>query len=130
MIRERQRFARIRREVDEHAVAPLQQRAELVDQLFAQLVVEIAERLVEHQNSRVLRESTRNRDALLLTARELGWVSVQHLIDAQASRDRRDARADLVTRRRTRDERRSDVRTYGQRGIVDELLEHDRRVAR
>ena len=50
---------------------------ELRAQLFAQLVVEIDERLIEQQQLRVLRERTSQRCSLLLAAGQLRRIARQ-----------------------------------------------------
>ena len=68
---ERQRLLAVVRDVDRgDADAPLQ-RAQLVAQLEAHLVVEVRHRLVEQQQMRIDRQRAAERDALALAAGQL-----------------------------------------------------------
>ena len=51
-----------------------------VDYLIGQLGVDVARRLVRNNNGRVVYKSTRKTDALLLTARKLGWLVVHFVL--------------------------------------------------
>ena len=51
-----------------------------VDYLIGQLGVDVARRLVRNYNSRIIYERARKTDALLLTARKLGWLVVHFVL--------------------------------------------------
>jgi hypothetical protein len=70
-----ERFLLVVRDVDDGERERLLQLADLLPHAAAQLRVEVRQRLVEEQHRRLEHERARDRDALLLAARELGGQS-------------------------------------------------------
>ncbi len=80
----RQRFALVGVDIGDRQIEPLLQLADIVTDAAAQLGVEIRKRLVEQQYLRLEHQRAGDRDALLLTARQLG---VQPPIEALETDD-------------------------------------------
>ena len=81
----------------------LLQRAELIAHLRAQPCVEIAERLVEQQDLRLEHQRTRDRDALLLAARQAPAPAARQIsISTSAASPSTRSRISAFGRRRTR----------------------------
>ena len=78
-----QRLLRLGRRVHDSRSSARKQLRELRAQLFAKLVVEIDERLIEQQQLGVLRERTSQRRSLLLTARQLRRIARQERRESQ-----------------------------------------------
>ena len=70
--RHRHRLLLVVGDVDDGEAEPLLQVADLLAHLAAQAGVEIGQRLVEQQHRRLQHQRARDRDALLLSARQLG----------------------------------------------------------
>ncbi len=75
-VRHAERFFLVVRDHDRRDADRALDVADRAAQLLADLRVERTERLVEQQHARLMRESARQRDALLLTARELARQSL------------------------------------------------------
>ena len=67
--------------------------------LLAQLGVEVGQRLVEQDHRRVVDQRARERDALLLAARELVRKALAEVAERELLERRVDALADLARRR-------------------------------
>ena len=92
---ERQRLDGIARRVDHDRVALAKDAVQLAAQLLAQLVVEVGERLVEHQEPRLAGQGPGDGDALLLAAGQLGGTPLQERRRAEEVGDLADAGLDL-----------------------------------
>ena len=79
---ERHRLFLVVRDVDGRDAERALQLAQLEARLEAQLGVEVGERLVEQEEARLADDRARERDALLLAARELARRSLQQVADA------------------------------------------------
>ena len=100
---QRHRFGLVVRHIEARHAEPLLDRAKLVAHLQAQLRVEIAQRLVEQQHLRLEHERARDRDALLLAARQRGCRPLAEPFHFDKAQRLRDALRDLGRgRRRTR----------------------------
>ena len=92
---ERERFFLVVRDEDRRDAELALDLADRAAQFLADLGVERTERLVHQQHLRPVRERPRDRDALLLTARELRRQTVVHAFE-------RDEPQQLLRRRSTR----------------------------
>ena len=94
LIGERQRLGLVVRDVDEGDAGAALQLLELGAHALAQLGVEIGQRLVEQQDRRLDHQRARERDALLLAARELVGVAALEAGEI----DQRERLLDLLSR--------------------------------
>ena len=117
---QQQGFARLSGGVHHGGFTGGKQRAQLVAQLFAQLVIQVDQRLVQqHQRSR-LGQGAGQGHALLLAARQLGRIAVQEHLDVQLLGQCADFLVHVFFTAQL--ERRGDVVAYLERRVVDELL--------
>ena len=93
----RQRLFLVVRDHDRRDAEPLLQRADLAAQPHALQRVERRQRLVEQQQARRRRERARQRDALLLAARQLARVLRAAVGQADQLQQFVDARRDLAS---------------------------------
>ena len=71
------------RDVQHRDAEPLLQRANLAAHFAAKLRVEVGERLVHEANRSLRHDRAAERDALLLSARELRGLAVEQTLEAQ-----------------------------------------------
>ena len=117
-------------DVDHGGSEALVQALDLDAHVDAQLGVEIGERLVEKQEMRPLHERPRERDALLLAARELLRVGLALFQQADLAEHALDDGVDPVLRQLAHDARRQrDVLLHRQVGEQVVALEHHADVA-
>jgi ABC-type sugar transport system ATPase subunit len=93
---QQQRFGGLGGGVDHGRVAGGEELRQLLAQLFAQLVVEVHQRLVQKHQRRLLGECARERHALLLPARQLRRQALQEGLDVQLGREVGHARSDAL----------------------------------
>jgi hypothetical protein len=103
-------------------MAVREQTRQLVAQFLAQLVIEVGERLIQQDEVGILHERAGDRRALLLSARQLRGLALQHRCQAQQLGDRLDAALDLVVADSADPQRRRDVLIDREVWVVDELL--------
>src|SRR5690606_220058 len=94
---EAERFARLRRGVNHDGAGVRKHRRNFLAQLFAQLVVEIDEGLVEQHEARILDDRPGKRHALLLTAGEGRWNTLEIGTDPKQIGGTPHSRVDLVS---------------------------------
>ena len=92
----------------------------------AQAGVEVAERLVEQEDERLLDERPTERHALLLAAGHLAGLALQQVGDVEALGDRLDARLDLGLGAVLELEPEGDVVVRGHVRVEGVVLEHHR----
>src|SRR4030095_10843008 len=95
---ERHRLLLVVRHDDEGDAEALLYVDELELRALAQLLVERAERLLEQQELRPLRKAARQRDALLLSARELVRLALREGLELHELEHLLDARVDVAAR--------------------------------
>ena len=117
-----QRLGRLGGGVDHGALPAREEPGQLVAQPLAQLVVEVGERLVEQHQPRLLHQRPRQGGALLLPAGELGRAPVEERGEPEQLGDAPHARLHLGRRHPGHPQRRGDVLTHREVGVVDELL--------
>ena len=88
--------------------------------------VEVAERLVEKEDERLLDQRPPERDALLLAARQLGRLAVQQVPDVEHLGHGGDPRVDLRRGPLAQLEREADVLEDGHVRVEGVVLEHHR----
>src|SRR5256886_8766617 len=105
----------------EFLVQPLEQR----EHLFGGLAIQIAGRLVRHQDRGIARDGPRDRHALLLAARELARIMV-HAVGKADQRERRlHVLPPLGLRKRGQEQRQLDVLECREHGEQVVELEHE-----
>ena len=99
--------------------------ADRAPQLFADLRVERAERLVEQQHARLVRQRASERDALLLTARELARQALVVALERDEPQQLRAPAAPVGAPHAARAQRELDV--VGHRHVAEQrvVLEHE-----
>jgi hypothetical protein len=91
--------------------------------------MEVRERFVHQVDGRLAHDGARERDALLLAARELRRAPRQQVVEADAVRRRTDAPVDVARGDAPRPQREGDVVEDGEVGIERVVLKHHRHVA-
>ena len=122
MTAEQQCLGRFGGGVDHRAAAVLEQSRKFAPELFAQLVIEVRQRLVQQDEVRILDQRAGQRDTLLLASRKFMGPTIQHAGEPQNLRHPSDAAGDLGARQAGHAERRGDVVEHRKILIVDELL--------
>src|SRR5256885_2515034 len=105
----------------EFPVQPLEQR----QHLFRRLAVEVARRLVRHEDRGVGGDGARDRHALLLTARELPWRMVHAVLESDQRERRLHVLAPLGLGERRQQQRQLDVLVGGEHRDEVVELEHE-----
>ena len=93
---ERHRLFLVVRDVDRGDAERALQLLQLEARFEAQLGVEVGQRLVEQEEARLAHDGARQRDALLLAARELARPAREQVADADLARPRRRPRASIA----------------------------------
>ena len=99
--------------------------ADRAPQLVANLRVERAERLVEQQHARLVRERARERDALLLPARELARQALLVAVERHELQQLGASPAPLGAAHAARTQRELDVVGHGHVAKQRVVLEHE-----
>ncbi|MNR13991.1 hypothetical protein D3C85_1304360 [compost metagenome] len=110
-------------------MARLEQLAHFLAQLFAQLVVEVDQRLVEQDQLGVLDQRPGHGRALLLTTGKLQRIAFEKLLDAQHLRGFQHLALNLLAGNTGLTQRRGDVVEHRHGRVVDELLIDHRHIA-
>ncbi|MNI08081.1 hypothetical protein D3C73_611050 [compost metagenome] len=115
--------------VDRDSVARLEQLAHFLAQFFAQLVVEVDQRLVEQDQFGVLDQRAGHGRALLLTTGKFEGIALEEFLDAQHLRGFQHFALDQLIGHTGLAQRRGDVLEDGHGRVIDELLIDHRHVA-
>ncbi len=126
---QRQRLVGLGGGVHGNAMTRRKQFAQFLAQAFAQLVVEVHQRLIEEDQRSILDQCPGHRRALLLAAGKLQRQALQVGFDAQHLGSFLHPPADLVLGHARLAQRRSDVFEHAQCRVIDELLIHHRHIA-
>src|SRR5690349_18072548 len=110
---------------DDRGAVPLAQPGEEIDHVGARLRVEIPRRLIGENDSRLVRKRTRDRDALLLAARQMRGQMVDPRREADLLEQRTGALGQRIAAHTVRGECRLDVLERRERRNEVELLEHE-----
>ena len=126
---QQKRFLGFRGGVDKDRAGSFENFRNLDPQLFAQLVVEVGQRLIEQHQTGILDQRPRQRTALLLTTRQFQRLALQHRGELHQLRGFAHAGVDLGLVHAHQLHRRGDVVIHAHRRVVDELLIHHRDLA-
>jgi hypothetical protein len=123
-IRHRQRFALVVRDIDDGDAEHLVDLLQLDLHMLAQLFIERAEGLIHQNEGRLKHQRPGKRDALLLAARELGWLAVLELLQPHHFEGAHDARPDVGLRHLSHGQREGDIVRHAHMRKQRVVLEH------